>query len=141
VNFLLVIIGRLRAFAAPIVVIAIVGLVVTFFVVPVRTWITQRDLLDSRTSQYGAYEEVNDALQDEVDALSSPTGLRQAVRSQLGYLLPNERRIPLLAQPDAPVMLPDRWPYTLVAGIVQLRESQRIGTQEGNLDVFDPSRP
>ena len=132
---------RLRSLTMPIVIVVILGLVVTFFVVPVRTWIAQQDLLDSRTSQYGAYEEVNDALQDEVDALESPTGLRQAIRSQLGYLLPNERRIPLLAQPEAPVTLPDRWPYTLVAGIVQLRESQRIGTQEGNLDVFDPLRP
>jgi hypothetical protein len=135
------VLGRLRSLTMPIVIVVILGLVVTFFVVPVRTWIAQRDLLDSRTSQYGAYEEVNDALQDEVDALESPTGLRQAIRSQLGYLLPNERRIPLLAQPEAPVTLPDRWPYTLVAGIVQLRESQRIGTQEGNLDVFDPLRP
>lgn len=97
--------------------------------------------MDSRTNQYGTYEEVNDALQDEVDALSAPEGLRQAIRSQLGYLLPNERRIPLLAQPDAPVTLPDRWPYTLVAGIVNLRESQRLGTVEGNLDIFDPTRP
>jgi hypothetical protein len=135
------VLGRLRSLTMPIVIVVILGLVVTFFVVPVRTWIAQRDLLDSRTRQYGAAEEVNDALQDEVDALESPTGLRQAIRSQLGYLLPNERRIPLLAQPEAPVTLPDRWPYTLVAGIVQLRESQRIGTQEGNLDVFDPLRP
>jgi hypothetical protein len=141
VNFLQVVIGRLRSFTMPIAIIVTLGLAVTFFVVPVRTWITQRDLFDSRTGQYTAYEEVNDALQDEVDALSSPAGLRQAIRSQLGYLLPNERRIPLLAQPEAPVTLPERWPYTLVVGIVQLRESQRISTQEGNLDVFDPTRP
>ena len=125
----------------PIAIIVIIGLTITFFIVPVRTWLSQQDLLDSRTQQYGAYEEVNDALQDEVDALSVPEGVRQAIRSQLGYLLPNERRIPLLAQPDAPVTLPARWPYTLVAGIVGLRETQQVGVGNGNLDLYDPTRP
>ncbi|MGA1764286.1 MAG: hypothetical protein ACO4A3_06345 [Ilumatobacteraceae bacterium] len=87
------------------------------------------------------YEEVNDALQDEIDALSAPEGVRQAIRSQLGYLLPNERRIPLLAQPEAPITLPDRWPYTMVAGIVSVSESQNIGVEQGNLDTFNPLRP
>ena len=125
----------------PIAIIVIIGLTITFFIVPVRTWLSQQDLLDSRTQQYGAYEEVNDALQDEVDALSVPEGVRQAIRSQLGYLLPDERRIPLLAQPDAPVTLPARWPYTLVAGIVGLRETQQVGVGNGNLDLYDPTRP
>ncbi len=125
----------------PIAIIVIIGLTITFFIVPVRTWLSQQDLLDTRTRQYGAYEEVNDALQDEVDALSVPEGVRQAIRSQLGYLLPDERRIPLLAQPDAPVTLPARWPYTLVAGIVGLRETQQVGVGNGNLDLYDPTRP
>lgn len=125
----------------PIAIIVIIGLTITFFIVPVRTWLSQQDLLDTRTQQYGAYEEVNDALQDEVDALSVPEGVRQAIRSQLGYLLPDERRIPLLAQPDAPVTLPARWPHTLVAGIVGLRETQQVGVGNGNLDLYDPTRP
>ncbi|MGA1637846.1 MAG: hypothetical protein ACO38L_02950, partial [Ilumatobacteraceae bacterium] len=104
-------------------------------------WMNQRDLLDMRSTKYGVYEEVNDALQDEIDALSAPEGVRQAIRSQLGYLLPNERRIPLLAQPEAPITLPDRWPYTMVAGIVSVRESQNIGVEQGNLDTFNPLRP
>jgi len=131
----------MRSFAMPIAVLAILGLLVTFLVVPIRTWNSQRDMLDSRTSQYTAYEEVNDALQDEVDALKTPEGVRQAIRSQLGYLMPNERRVPLLELPNAPVTLPARWPYTLVAGIVSIRESQNAGVERGNLDTFDPLRP
>ncbi len=72
VNFPLVVANRLRPFTMPIVVIGVIALIVTFFVVPVRTWTSQRDLLDSRSTQYGVYEEVNDALQDEVDALTAP---------------------------------------------------------------------
>ena len=140
-NFPLALASRLRSFTTPIVLLIAAGITITFLVVPVRTWLSQQDLLDTRSRQYGVYEEVNDALQDEVDALSAPTGVRQAIRSQLGYLLPNERRIPLLAQPEAPVTLPDRLPYTLVAGIVSVRETQQVGVAEGNLDLFDPARP
>ncbi|MFM7047054.1 MAG: FtsB family cell division protein [Actinomycetota bacterium] len=125
----------------PIALLAVVGITITFLVVPVRTWLSQRDLLDSRTSQYSAYEEVNDALQDEIDALKTPEGVRQAIRSQLGYLLPDERRVPLLELPNAPVTLPGRWPYTLVAGIVELRDEQRSAIERGGLDTFDPARP
>ncbi|MFM1838607.1 MAG: hypothetical protein RLZZ327_1481 [Actinomycetota bacterium] len=140
-NFPLVVANRLRPFTTLFILVGLVALTVTFLVMPIRTWMNQRDLLDMRSTKYGVYEEVNDALQDEIDALSAPEGVRQAIRSQLGYLLPNERRIPLLAQPEAPITLPDRWPYTMVAGIVSVRESQNIGVEQGNLDTFHPLRP
>jgi len=127
--------------AMPIAIVAILGLTVTFLVVPLRTWMAQRDMVEIRSGQYAAYEEVNDALQDEIDALRTPEGVRQAVREQLGYLLPNERRVPLLEMPNASVSLPARWPYTLVASIVSLRETQRSGVEQGNLDTYDPTRP
>jgi hypothetical protein len=141
VNFPLVVANRLRPFTTLFILVGLVALTVTFLVMPIRTWMNQRDLLDMRSTKYGVYEEVNDALQDEIDALSAPEGVRQAIRSQLGYLLPNERRSPLLAQPEAPITLPDRWPYTMVAGIVSVRESQNIGVEQGNLDTFNPLRP
>jgi hypothetical protein len=141
VNFPLLLANRLRSLAMPIAVISILGLTVTFLVVPIRTWMAQRDMVDVRSGQYAAYEEVNDALQDEIDALRTPAGVRQAVRDQLGYLLPDERRVPLLEMPNASVTLPARWPYTVVASIVSLRETQRSGVEQGNLDTYDPSRP
>ena len=140
-NFPLLLANRLRSLAMPIAVISILGLTVTFLVVPIRTWMAQRDMVDVRSGQYAAYEEVNDALQDEIDALRTPEGVRQAVRDQLGYLLPDERRVPLLEMPNASVTLPARWPYTVVASIVSLRETQRSGVEQGNLDTYDPTRP
>ncbi|MGA1658290.1 MAG: FtsB family cell division protein, partial [Ilumatobacteraceae bacterium] len=128
-NFPLVVANRLRPFTTLFILVGLVALTVTFLVMPIRTWMNQRDLLDMRSTKYGVYEEVNDALQDEIDALSAPEGVRQAIRSQLGYLLPNERRIPLLAQPEAPITLPDRWPYNVVAGVVSVRESQNVGVE------------
>lgn len=140
-NVPLLLASRLRTMAMPIAIVVVLGLTITFLVVPLRTWLSQRDLVESRSSQYAAYEEVNDALQDEIDALRTPEGVRQAVREQLGYLLPNERRIPLLEMPDASVTLPARWPYTMVASIVTLRKVQQAGVAQGNLDTYDPTRP
>ncbi|MFM7392545.1 MAG: FtsB family cell division protein [Actinomycetota bacterium] len=140
-NFPLALAGRLRSVAMPIAILAVLGLTVTFVVSPIRTWMTQQELFNARSGQYSAYEEVNDALQDEIDALRTDAGVRQAVRDQLGYLLPNERRVPLLEMPGASVTLPARWPYTFVASIVALRETQRAGVEQGNLDTYDPSRP
>ena len=132
---------RFRGALLPLAVIAGLAMFTYFLVTPIRTWNTQRDLLSERSSRYAAFEEVNDVLQDEVDGLRDPVGVRQAIREQLGYLLPNERRVPMLASPEAPVTLPDRWPYTLVAGIVTLRDVRLAGALQGNPDTFDPTRP
>jgi hypothetical protein len=141
VNFPLVAVQRFRGALLPLAVIAGLAMFTYFLVTPIRTWNTQRDLLSERSSRYAAFEEVNDVLQDEVDGLRDPVGVRQAIREQLGYLLPNERRVPMLASPEAPVTLPDRWPYTLVAGIVTLRDVRLAGALQGNPDTFDPTRP
>ena len=140
-SFALAAMQRLRGYVLPLSIVGAIVITAYFFVTPIRTWNTQRDLLTERSNRYAAFEEVNDVLQDEVDALRVPAGVRQAIREQLGYLLPNERRVPMLASPDAPITLPARWPYTLVAGIVTLRESQYAGVLQGNLDTFDPQRP
>ncbi len=140
-NFPLVAVQRFRGALLPLAVIAGLAMFTYFLVTPIRTWNTQRDLLSERSSRYAAFEEVNDVLQDEVDGLRDPVGVRQAIREQLGYLLPNERRVPMLASPEAPVTLPDRWPYTLVAGIVTLRDVRLAGALQGNPDTFDPTRP
>ena len=140
-NFPLVAVQRFRGALLPLAVIAGLAMFTYFLVTPIRTWNTQRDLLSERSSRYAAFEEVNDVLQDEVDGLRDPVGVRQAIREQLGYLLPNERRVPMLASPEAPVTLPDRWPYTIVAGIVTLRDVRLAGALQGNPDTFDPTRP
>lgn len=140
-NFPLVAVQRFRGILLPLAIMAGLAMFTYFLVTPIRTWNTQRDLLSERSSRYAAFEEVNDVLQDEVDGLRDPVGVRQAIREQLGYLLPNERRVPMLASPEAPVTLPDRWPYTLVAGIVTLRDVRLAGALQGNPDTFDPTRP
>jgi hypothetical protein len=135
------VVARVRRLGIPLITLGVVAIIVTLLVLPLRTWFTQRDLLREREAQYALFEDINDALQDEVDSLQTPTGLQQAIRSQLGYLLPNERRVPLLAQPDAPIDLPARWPHTLVAGILDVRRDAFARVESGDIDEFNPMQP
>ena len=92
------VVARARRWSVPLIAAGLVAILLTLLVLPLRTWFAQRDLLGEREAQYALFEDINDALQDEVDSLQTPTGLQQAIRSQLGYLLPNERRVPLLVR-------------------------------------------
>ena len=60
-------------------------------------------------------------LQDQILYLKTPEGLRDAIRTQLGYLQPNERRLPMMDIPALSATLPERWPYTLVSGALIVR--------------------
>ena len=106
---------------------------------PLRTWNKQRTLVAQRSAQLAAYEDINASLQEEVDNLNTPEGAKEAVRSQLGYLSPSEKRVPLLDSPSASIKLPDRWPYSLINNILKIK------TEEANLnksiEILDTLQP
>ncbi|MEY2741610.1 MAG: hypothetical protein RL283_1712 [Actinomycetota bacterium] len=104
-----------------------------------RSWIAQRQALASARERFAVYEDVNAALQDEVSELRSTQGTRDAIRSQLGYLLPNEKRVPLLDSPAASVELPARWPYSIVAGILSVRGER--ARANGTIQPLGPLQP
>lgn len=109
------------------------------FVIPIRTWTNQRTIVAQRTEQFAAYEDINDVLQEEVDVLRTPQGTQEAIRSQLGYLLPSESRVPLLATPNADLTLPNSWPYSLVSSILQIRSAQ--AAYNSGIEILDPLQP
>ena len=88
-----------RIASMPLGVVLVIALAVTMFVFPVRTWLHQREVLAQRESEYRAYEDVVETLQDQILYLKTPEGLRDAIRTQLGYLQPNERRLPMMDIP------------------------------------------
>ena len=104
-----------RAFAVPFTVLVVLALATTLFVVPVRTWMSQRNVLNTKQQEYAAYEDMVENMQDQVNYLQSPAGLRDAIRTQLGYLYPSERRVPMMDTPALSTTLPERWPYTIVS--------------------------
>jgi len=99
------------------------GFLLAVFTVPVRDWVIQNNVLNAKQAEFEALADTNEALQTEVNTLQTPEGVRAAARDQLGYVLPGETRIRLLPNGDLPKELPNQWPYTLVSGIVAVRQS------------------
>jgi cell division protein FtsB len=120
---------RLRIAARPIGVVMVASLVVMLFVFPVRTWIDQRQLLAERRAEYAAYEDIVENLQDQITYLESEQGLRDAIRTQLGFLAPDERRVPLMEAPKLSASFPERWPYTIVSSMMLVRTLQETERQ------------
>ncbi|NBO32820.1 MAG: hypothetical protein EBV02_00395 [Actinobacteria bacterium] len=55
-SFALAAVQRLRGYVLPLSIVGALVLVAYFFVTPVRTWNTQRDLLAERSNRYAAFE-------------------------------------------------------------------------------------
>lgn len=100
-----------------------VAIAATFslFVIPVRDYFSQSQTLDRKLSEINSLADANEQLQNEVNDLSTTEGTRNAARTQLGYVLPGERRIVLAPMPDLPTELPNVWPYSLISDIVSIR--------------------
>ena len=131
----------LRLAAIPLGVIAIVAMMLALFVLPVRTWVNQRQLLSARQIEYAAYENTIEALQDQVSYLKTDAGLQEAIRTQLGYLHPNEKRIPMTDLPAMSTALPEQWPYTVISNILLVRTldtAQRAAAGQISLDPLMP---
>ena len=79
----------LRFAIKPFAVAVVIALATALFVFPVRTWLNQREALEAKTTEYAAFEDIVEEMQDQVRNLQSPAGLRDAIRTQLGYLYPN----------------------------------------------------
>ncbi len=131
----------LRLAAIPLGVIAIVAMMLALFVLPVRTWVNQRQLLSARQTEYAAYEDTIEALQDQVSYLKTDAGLQEAIRTQLGYLHPNEKRIPMMDLPAMSTALPEQWPYTVISNILLVRTLDTAKRAAAGQISLDPLMP
>lgn len=132
---------RLRIATAPVGLVMLFALVASLFVFPVRTWLNQRDMLAERQAEYAAYEDIVENLQDQVTYLQSPQGLRDAIRTQLGYLAPDEKRVPLMEAPELSATFPERWPYTIVSTMMLVRTLQATEDAARNQITLTPLVP
>jgi len=117
------------------------ALATTLFVVPVRTWISQRNVLNTKQQEYAAYEDMVENMQDQVNYLQSPAGLRDAIRTQLGYLYPSERRVPMMDTPALSTTLPERWPYTIVSTMMFVKTLEAAQQDAKGKISLDPLVP
>ncbi len=104
------------------VIIALLGL--SLFVLPLRDYFSQRNAIAQKTQDFELLADATEALQNEVDRLKTPAGIRAAAREQLGYVAPGEERMAFVPTPALPTDLPDRWPYTVVTQILEVRAAQ-----------------
>jgi hypothetical protein len=132
---------RLRLATRPVGMVMLFALVASLFVFPVRTWLHQRNLLAERQAEYAAYEDIVENLQDQVNYLQSPTGLRDAIRTQLGFLAPDEKRVPLMEAPELSATFPERWPYTIVSTMMLVRTLQATEDAARNQITLSPLLP
>jgi cell division protein FtsB len=132
---------RLRIATMPIGLVMLFALVASLFIFPVRTWLDQRQLLAERQAEYAAYEDIVENLQDQVNYLQSPKGLRDAIRTQLGFLAPDEKRVPLMEAPELSASFPERWPYTIVSTMMLVRTLQATEDAARNQISLTPLLP
>lgn len=104
--------------------------VLSLFVLPVKAYFEQREVFNKKTAEFNALADANEQLQNEVNDLSTPEGIRNAARTQLGYVLPGEQKLAFAQTPALPTALPAQWPYSLVTNIVAVR--QQVAAANGS---------
>jgi len=108
-------------FGAVVVLVAIVG---ALFVIPVTSYLRQRDAIAVKKAELAALEQVNAELSDEVTRLQTPDGIAEAAREEIGYVREGEIRLTVLPSPSAPLTLPGGWPYGAIAGAVAVQQAE-----------------
>jgi cell division protein FtsB len=110
-----------RLFFALIAVVIAAALAASLFVLPVKSWLQQRDDLARKQHQLAVLNGANAQLAADVSRLQTPDGIKEAARQEVGYVGVGEQRISVLSTPNAPLTLPTGWPYDAIAQIIAVR--------------------
>ena len=102
----------------------VLALGAALFVLPIKSWLNQRDQLATRTEELTTLDAANDQLQTEVDRLQTEDGVKQAAREVIDYVEKGEQRITVMPVGLAPTTLPAGWPYDIVTTIIAIRQAE-----------------
>jgi cell division protein FtsB len=105
---------RRRVFAALVVAIATVGLLVVG-VFPTRTYLAQRAATSAAAAELDRLDAENARLERRIDRLLTPAEVERIAREQYGLVRPGEEAYAVLPPPAPPVDLLDVWPFVGVA--------------------------
>jgi cell division protein FtsB len=97
------------------------ALVAALVVLPVRRWWNQRADLADRKSELDILRAANAELGSKVAALNTPEGIEAEARTALNFGYPGEERTRSVGDPQAPIVLPAGFPYSLVNSILASR--------------------
>ncbi len=112
--------GKRAVFALVAVVIA-AALIASLFVLPVTSWMEQRDDLARKQNELAVLSNANAQLAADVNRLQTPDGIKEAARQEVGLVGIGEQRISVLSMPNAPLTLPTGWPYDALTQIIAVR--------------------
>jgi cell division protein FtsB len=112
--------GKRLVFALVATVIA-AALIASLFVLPVKSWLRQRDDLARKRNELAVLSNANAQLSADVNRLQTKEGIKEAARQEVGYVGVGEQRISVLSSPNAPLTLPAGWPYDAISQIVAVR--------------------
>ena len=118
--------GRLLVGAVGLLIALAIG--AALFVLPVKSWMRQRDDLKVRTAELTTLDQANTQLQTEVDRLQTEEGIREAARTEIDYVPDGAQRTTVLPKPAASTALPAGWPYNLVSAIIAIRQADAVAT-------------
>lgn len=110
------------------------------FVLPVKSWMKQRDELAVRTSELQTLNAANNQLQSEVDRLQTDDGIREAARTEIDYVPEGEKRVTVLPLPAASTALPSGWPYNLITSILSIRQAEATAAASAATAVVPTSQ-
>ncbi|HJR26421.1 MAG TPA: septum formation initiator family protein [Acidimicrobiales bacterium] len=85
-------------------------------VFPTRDFLEQRADLGSTQEQLSVLREQNEALEERIEALSTPEEIERLAREQYNLVHPGEEAYSVLPAPLPPVALPSVWPFGPLAG-------------------------
>lgn len=112
----------------------VVALGASVFVLPFRDWLRQGDDLDRRQAELDTLDDVNARLEREIERLQTPSGIAEAARDELGFVVPGEQRLALVDRGALPDTLPSGWPYSVVTGVLTARANPVSSAPATTLD-------
>jgi cell division protein FtsB len=119
--------GRVKRLVFALVAMVIAAaLAASLFVLPVKSWLQQRDDLARKQNQLAVLSNANAQLAADVSRLNTPDGIKEAARQEVGMVGFGEQRISVLSTPNAPVTLPTGWPYDAISQIVAVRAASIV---------------
>jgi cell division protein FtsB len=98
-----------------------VALAAAFFVLPVKSYLRQRDDIERLSAQLDVVSDANARLRVGNERLRTAEGIKEAARTEIGYVVPGEIRISLQQQPNAPLTLPSGFHFDAVAQVIAVR--------------------
>lgn len=105
----------------PVVFTAIFVAVIAMGLVPTRTYLEKQQQIAAAEARLAVLSESNRESQARVDALQTDAEIERMAREQYGLVKPGEETYHVLPPPQAPVQIPDTWPFN------QLREGLPAG--------------